>query len=150
MPNTALRIGLCAWFFSLTYVVTVWARAQAHPQGASTDASVVYVVGAVNKPGGFVLQKRETVTVLGALGLAGGLTKTASKGSARIFRHGSRVEIPIDLNKILQGKGQNIELVRGDILFVPDKHPARRLTPYQDPPMTVPHKDRDQRPILSS
>jgi SLBB domain-containing protein len=146
MPRTAHRIGLCASVFSLTYVIPAWVCAQAYPhQAASTKADVVYVVGAVNKPGGYVLEKRETVTILGALDLAGGLTKTASKSSARILRHGSTVAIPIDLNKALQGKAQDIELGRGDILFIPDKNPARPSTPYQDPPMMLPHKDRNQR-----
>ena len=87
-----------------------------------SKADVVYVVGEVRKPGGFVLEDRENLTVLQALAMAEGLTGTASRGSARIIRRsqdGSRVEIPVNLSKVLKGKSQDIELAANDILFVP-------------------------------
>lgn len=85
-------------------------------------ADVVYVVGDVRKPGGFVLADRENLTVLQALALAEGTTGTAAKRQARIIRRdaaGSRTEIPVDLVKILNGKSQDVELAANDILFVP-------------------------------
>jgi polysaccharide export outer membrane protein len=85
-------------------------------------ADIVYVVGDVRKPGGFVLEDRERVTVLQALAMAEGLLSTAAKGSARIIRQspdGARREIPIDLRKVLAGKAQDAELASNDILFVP-------------------------------
>lgn len=88
-----------------------------------SKADLVYVVGAVRRPGGFVLESRETATVLQALALAEGLGPNAAKGSARIIRKsadGSGVEIPLDLNKILKGKARDIELAANDILFVPE------------------------------
>jgi len=88
-----------------------------------TRAGVVYVIGEVRKPGGFVLRSSEKITVLQALALAEGLTGTASKGSARIIRteerSGARQEIPIDLSKILGGKSADPLLQPKDILFVP-------------------------------
>ena len=86
-------------------------------------ADVVYVVGAVKKAGGFVLEDRERVTVLQALALAQGLEGTAAKGSARIIRRGeggSKTEIPVNLGKILKGQSSDMELAANDILFVPD------------------------------
>lgn len=88
-----------------------------------SKADVVYVTGAVKKPGGFVLEDRPTMTVLQALAMAGYFTGTAAKGSARILRtnqDGSKTEVPIDLGKILKGKAGDTTLAANDILFVPD------------------------------
>jgi len=90
---------------------------------AVSRADIVYVVGAVRKAGGFVLEDREKVTVLQALAMAEGLEGTAARGSARIIRRGedgSKTEIPVDLGKILKGRSRDMELAANDILFVPD------------------------------
>jgi polysaccharide export outer membrane protein len=88
-----------------------------------SKAEVVYVTGAVNRPGGFVLEDRPTLTVLQAIAMAQGFTFIAAKKSARIIRtneDGSKREIPIDLTKVLKGKGQDTALLADDVLFVPD------------------------------
>ena len=85
-------------------------------------ADIVYVVGDVKKPGGFVLENQEHMTVLQAVAMAEGLLSTAAKGSARIIRQspdGDRQEVPIDLGKVLAGKDQDVDLASNDILFVP-------------------------------
>ena len=88
-------------------------------------AGIVYVVGEVRKPGGFVLKtKAAPVSVLQALALAEGLTRTSAAGRARIIRTdeatGSRTEIPIDLKRILAGKASDPMLHAKDIVFVPN------------------------------
>jgi polysaccharide export outer membrane protein len=86
-------------------------------------ADLVYVIGEVHKAGGFVLNDREALSVLQALSMAEGLNKTASPGGAKILRasaSGPRTEIPIDLKKVLSGKGEDIRLQPNDILFVPN------------------------------
>jgi len=87
-------------------------------------AGIVYVMGAVQRPGGFAMKTNERISVLQAVALSEGLTKTASKGSARIIRtneqNGARTEIPIDLGKILSGKSPDLMLGPRDIVFVPD------------------------------
>lgn len=88
-----------------------------------TKADIVYVIGGVKKPGGFVLEDRENVTVLQALAMAEGLNGTAAKSGARIIRRtgdGTRREIPVDLGKVLKGRSDDLELAANDILFVPD------------------------------
>ncbi len=89
-----------------------------------TRAGVVYVIGEVRKPGGFVLKSNEKISVLQALALSEGLTPTASKGNARIIRtdqqSGERKETPINLGKILAGKAPDPVLRPKDILFVPN------------------------------
>jgi polysaccharide export outer membrane protein len=87
-------------------------------------AGIVYVVGEVRKPGGFVLRNNENITVLQALALAEGLTRTSLKSRARIIRTDQgtdkRIETPIDLGKVLASKSSDILLQPNDILFVPD------------------------------
>jgi polysaccharide export outer membrane protein len=87
-------------------------------------AGVVYVVGEVKKPGGFVLKSDERMSVLKAIALAEGLTPTSSKRGARIIKsdlHGApREEIPINLGKILAGKDSDPTLSAADIVFVPN------------------------------
>ena len=87
-----------------------------------SKADVVYVVGAVKRPGGFVLEVEEMVSVLQALAMAQGFGRYPAKGSARIIRRhedGSRQEISIKLGKILKGKAEDPLLAANDILFVP-------------------------------
>ena len=54
-----------------------------------TRAGVVYVVGDVGKPGGYLIDNKETITVLQALALAQGLNKTA-KYDAKLIRNSRR------------------------------------------------------------
>lgn len=86
-------------------------------------AQMVYVIGSVRKPGGFVLGDKEIITALQALSLAEGLDRGAAPQNAKILRasQGSptRTEIPIDLKRILQGKASDVPLGPEDILFVP-------------------------------
>jgi polysaccharide export outer membrane protein len=87
-------------------------------------AGIVYVVGEVTKPGGFVLQNNERISVLQALALAQGPTHTSAIGSARIIRTdpatGKRTEIPTNLGKIFSGKAPDPFLQPKDVVFVPN------------------------------
>ena len=89
-----------------------------------TRAGIVYVVGEVNKPGGFVLKSNENISVLQAIALGEGLTRTAAKSHARIIRTneqtGERTEVPIDLGKILAGKASDPIVQPKDIVFIPN------------------------------
>jgi polysaccharide export outer membrane protein len=89
-----------------------------------TRAGIVYVVGQVKKPGGFVLSNNENISVLQALALAEGLTRTSAKSQARIIRTdrstGKRTEIRMDLGKIMASKALDPTLQPKDIVFVPN------------------------------
>ncbi len=89
----------------------------------------VYVIGQVLKPGGFVLNDAEQVTVLQALSMAGGADKMAQPQHARLLRRvpgaASRTEIPVNLNEILDGKTADVRMQGEDILFVPNSLPKR-------------------------
>ncbi len=88
-----------------------------------TKARMVYVIGEVTKTGGFVLSDHETISVLQAVALAGGLTRSASGQNAKILRYGEhsseRVEVAVDLKRVLSGKDKDVKLSAEDILFVP-------------------------------
>jgi polysaccharide export outer membrane protein len=85
-------------------------------------AGIVYVVGAVAKPAGFVIENEGKITVLQAVALAGGTLRTSSLKSAKILRGtpNGMLEIPIPLNKILEAKAADTPLQAQDILFIPN------------------------------
>lgn len=87
-------------------------------------AGIVYAVGEVQRPGGFVMKSNEKMSVLQVIALSGGLTRTASKAGARIIRtdeqSGKREQTPIDLSKVLSGKAPDPMLEARDIVFVPN------------------------------
>jgi polysaccharide export outer membrane protein len=86
-------------------------------------ADLIYVIGAVKKPGGFILNEKEHLSALQALSLAEGLDSLAGAKSARILRQteeGSpRSDIPVNLRSMLDGTAPDLVLRANDILFVP-------------------------------
>jgi polysaccharide export outer membrane protein len=89
-------------------------------------AGVVYVVGAVNRAGGFQLTSgNEQMTVLKAIALAEGLKPTAIRKRSLIIHQdanqpSARHEEMLDLGRIFAGKSPDAVLRANDILFVPD------------------------------
>ncbi|MCU1301205.1 MAG: hypothetical protein JWQ87_1489 [Candidatus Sulfotelmatobacter sp.] len=84
-------------------------------------AGIVYVLGEVTRPGGYVLNSTGGITVLQVVAVAGGPTHVASAGKARLLRRTENgfQEQPIDLKKLLRGKAQDVSVRNNDILFVP-------------------------------
>jgi polysaccharide export outer membrane protein len=86
-------------------------------------SDLVYVVGAVRKPGGFVLNERETISALQALSLAEGLAQAAASKDAKVMRTApgteKRIEIPVNIQLIMAGRNPDVALHADDILFVP-------------------------------
>jgi len=85
---------------------------------------VIYVIGCVKKPGGFVLGEHESLSGLQILALAEGLDRFAKPEHAKIMRpvpnSEVRQEIPLDLKQILAGKMTDVSLHADDILFIPN------------------------------
>jgi polysaccharide export outer membrane protein len=95
-------------------------------------AGIIYVVGSVLKPGGYILQNDpDRMTTLKMLSLAGGTTNTAKMKNAVILRKnpdtGKRDQVPVDLSKIMKLKTQDVQMQSNDILFVPDSNGLRAL-----------------------
>jgi len=85
-------------------------------------SQVVYVVGKVNRPGGWAF--KEGLTVLQAILDAGGMTRDAVGGKVKILREdgdAGRTQISVDMNAVLEkgDKDQNIPLQASDIVVVP-------------------------------
>jgi polysaccharide export outer membrane protein len=83
-------------------------------------ADVVYVVGDVNRPSGFLMESGH-ISVLQAMALAGGTTSTAKLSGARIIRKGPSglTEVPVPLKQLLRAKADDVQMKPEDILFVP-------------------------------
>lgn len=83
-------------------------------------AGVVYVVGDVARPSGFLIEDN-SLTVLKALALAGGGNRTASLNNAKILRQTANgvQQIPVPLKKVLQAKSADMAMIKGDVLFIP-------------------------------
>jgi len=83
-------------------------------------AGIVYVIGEVNRPGGFVMEN-EMMSVSRAIALAAGPTPGAALNGAKMLRKTSSglQELPVPLKKVLQAKTPDMELQPDDILFIP-------------------------------
>jgi polysaccharide export outer membrane protein len=86
-------------------------------------AEMIYVLGEVGRSGGFVINGKAEMSVLKALSMAGGLSRTAAPGHARILRRASvttaRQDIPVNLSKVMKNSAADVELHPEDILYVP-------------------------------
>ena len=96
-------------------------------------AGIIYVVGAVGRPGGFTLKNdQEQMTVLKAIALAEDLKSTAVKSRAMIIRDDGRTpsarqELPVNLSEVLQGHAPDPPMQANDILFVPDSSAKKAM-----------------------
>jgi polysaccharide biosynthesis/export protein len=84
-------------------------------------AGIVYVLGEVTRPGGYVINSTGGITVLQVVAVAGGTTHVASSGKTRLLRKTENgfQEQRIDLKNLLRGKVRDVAVRDEDILFVP-------------------------------
>jgi polysaccharide export outer membrane protein len=85
-------------------------------------AGIVYVVGNVNRSGGYVLDGRSALTAEAAVGLAGGTGHGADARHVRLVRglpDGSKEMIVIPMDRVFKGRSPDVALKDGDILYVP-------------------------------
>jgi polysaccharide export outer membrane protein len=86
-------------------------------------AGIVYVLGAVGKPGGYTVSNdRAQLSTLKVLSLAGGLERTAKSDRAVIVRKdatGQQHEVEVDLKKVMKFEAEDVQLRPSDILYVP-------------------------------
>jgi polysaccharide export outer membrane protein len=85
-------------------------------------AALVYVLGDVGRPGGFLMQNAGHMTVLQALALAGGQTHTASMDHTRLIHKtdSGYTDTKISLKKIMNGREPDKELQSEDVLYIPN------------------------------
>ncbi len=85
-------------------------------------AGVVYVLGDVGKPGGFVLNSNdEALTLLQVLALAESPNKTALYGRIKLLRRNGLdyTLVPLNVNDIKAGKAPDVMLQANDVVMVP-------------------------------
>ena len=86
-------------------------------------ARMIYVLGSVGRPGGYVLTDNETMSITQAVALAGGWSTTAGLKGAKVLRAdggATREQIPANLKKIMDNKAPDLQLKPDDILYVPN------------------------------
>ncbi|MFT4636263.1 MAG: polysaccharide export outer membrane protein [Arenicella sp.] len=93
-------------------------------------AGVVFVEGAVNKPGSYSMEG--DTTVLKAIALAGGVPWEGNQGRVQVVRDlaGESFAININLNKIRTQQNEDIVLRDGDIVIVNFSGPKRFVTGF--------------------
>lgn len=140
-PSSAARPGDLSSRTSKVDVGRLWRNGDAsldvdlHPGDRVTveRAGIVYVLGAVNRAGGFVLSNdQEQMTVLRAIALAGNFTHDAKPAHAVIIRKtpgasGEKREVRVDLKKVLSSQAPDQPLLASDILYVPESGARRTL-----------------------
>lgn len=84
-------------------------------------AGQVYVVGDVVRPGEYLMDHDEQLTIVQALALAQGTHRTAQLKHSVIIRKTDtgRTEIPVNVEKVLTMKSKDLTLLDNDILFIP-------------------------------
>jgi polysaccharide export outer membrane protein len=91
-------------------------------------ADIVYVVGEVGKPGPVALTSGHSISVMEAVSASGGVLRTAAP-RARLLRRlpaeEKRRDLAVNLRQIMRGKADDLPLLAGDILFVPDSGSKR-------------------------
>lgn len=105
-------------------------------------AQVVYVVGAVTKPGGFAMTNpSEGISVVQAVALAEGFRPVAATHRAIIVRQSTsdqgRREIPVDIAQMMAGKDTDVLLAPNDILYIPESGGKKTLKVMGDVAMAA-------------
>jgi polysaccharide export outer membrane protein len=86
-------------------------------------AGIVYILGDVNRPGGYVMSNNDSqLTLLQGLALAGGVTRAAKQGHAHLIRKklgGGFSDTELSVGEIQKGKQPDLALLPGDVLYLP-------------------------------
>jgi polysaccharide export outer membrane protein len=100
-------------------------------------AGIVYVLGDVDRAGGFLMHDDGRLTILQALALAGGNTRTASLSNTRLIRKTANgyTDTTISLSRILKGSAADSQLQPDDILYIPNS--ATKSVIYHTAPSIV-------------
>ena len=85
------------------------------------QAGIVYVLGEISRPGGYVLNSSVGTTVLSVIAAAGGPTRTAAAGGTKMLRRtpNGLQELKVPLNKLLHAKVDDMPVQADDIIYIP-------------------------------
>jgi polysaccharide biosynthesis/export protein len=108
---------------------------QPYDQISVSRAERVYVNGEVIRVGGQDLQERESIPIAQVLAESGGFTRDAKKSKVRILRPiegtSRRALIEVDAAELFNGKGLDVPLYPGDIVYVPRSYSRAFWTSVQ-------------------
>jgi polysaccharide biosynthesis/export protein len=95
-------------------------------------AGVVYVLGDVARPGGYVMESNGAMTLLQALAQAGGPSATAAPNKSVWLRKKgeSYATDRLDLTKISRGEAHDVKLQANDVIFVPNSRIKRTVASF--------------------
>jgi polysaccharide biosynthesis/export protein len=84
----------------------------------------IFVFGEVRNPGALQVKTSKKLTLLQAIAQAGGPTENAAKSRVTIKRKDRRTgrenRIVVNMNDLIKGRKPDIELLEGDVVFVPE------------------------------
>jgi polysaccharide export outer membrane protein len=80
----------------------------------------VTILGQVQRPGVFELPPHRGLTLVEAIGMAGGVTRIANSKKISLKRQGSNQAQILNLSNITTGKGADISLQDGDVITIPE------------------------------
>ena len=87
-------------------------------------AGVVYLVGAFVRPGGYVLENKDSMTAMEGIALAQGVGGNARTSQGMIIHRSLSgtvtSEVPIDVKKLMHGKIPDVTLADNDIFYLPN------------------------------
>jgi polysaccharide export outer membrane protein len=85
------------------------------------NSQKLFVFGEVQKPGTFAYE--EGMSIVQAITLAGGFTRTAAQNSTSVTRKvdGQEVKVKVQVQDIALGRAPNFTLEPGDIVYVPER-----------------------------
>jgi len=84
-------------------------------------AGIVYVLGDVGRPGGYVMQNNGRISLLQAVAMAQGVNRTAAKSQTRLLRKNPSgvEETRLDLKHVLENRAPDLQLQPEDIVYIP-------------------------------
>jgi len=132
IPSANARVDSTGRFLVASFPIATAMKAEnpgenivlrAHDIVTVPRAEKVFVIGDVLRPGSYEIGESERISVLNALALAGGASRSANSSRARVLRpvkgKAERTEQLLDLNRILSGKDPDLTLEPQDILYLP-------------------------------
>jgi polysaccharide biosynthesis/export protein len=107
---------------------------QPYDQIAVGRAEAVYINGEVSRIGSQELGERDSVSIAQVLSQAGGFTVNAKKDKVRILRPvegtSRRAVIEVNVADLFNGKGIDVPLLPGDIVYVPRSYTRQFWTTF--------------------
>ena len=79
----------------------------------------ITVLGQAQRPGVFELPAHRQLTLVEAIGMAGGVTRIANGKKISLKRAGGTVQV-VNLSEIATGRGTDIPLRNGDVITIPE------------------------------